>query len=274
MPSFRNREGVELWYEEQGQGRALVLLHGWGMSSAVWAQQMKRLSAGFRVIALDMRGHGQSGSAPSGYDFEGFAADVVDLLAALEIRGACLLGWSMGAEVAIGAARSAEDRLAGLILVSGTPRFSAGDDFPHGLAPQESAGMAIKVRRNLGRALQGFTAGMFVPGELDDPTLAAETADMLARVRYPEQTVALASLKTLAESDLRGLLASIRLPTLVINGSADMVCLPAASDYLATSIHNSSHVVLNGCGHAPFITRPDEFAACIMDFCRRTLEFS
>src|SRR6185369_4748451 len=161
MPWYTNDNCERLWYEDQGEGPAIVLIHGWCMSSAVWRFQLEQLSGSFRVIAPDLAGHSRSEKSADGYSFERFAADIAALFRHLGLEQAILVGWSMGAQVALLARPLVRERLAGLVLVSGTPRFTATDDFPHALAEVEAAGMGVKVRRNVGRALEGFTRSMF-----------------------------------------------------------------------------------------------------------------
>jgi len=268
MPWYEHNAS-RLWYEEHGTGQPLVLLHGWCMSSAVWRFQFAKLSMAYRVIAPDLAGHGRSAPSVAGYSFEGLAADVVALFRHLDLRDALLGGWSMGAQVALAACGHLTARLAGLVLIGATPRFTAAPDFPWGLAPVEAQGMGVKLRRNAQRAREGFTTRMFAPGELADPALADRVRALLGDVPIPEMDVALHSLQALADADQRPLLPHIGLPTLIVNGDQDRICLPGASDYLAQQIPFSSRQVMQGCGHAPFLTRSGEFYSCLVDFGRR-----
>lgn len=269
MPWYANESNDKLWYEDQGTGPVLVLLHGWCMSSTVWRPQLDGLSATFRVIAPDLAGHGRSMCSSGAYGFADFAADITSLFRHLDLQRALLAGWSMGGQVALLASTHLKERLAGLVLVATTPRFTATADFPWGLAPVEATGMALKLRRNATRALDGFTARMFAAGELDDPAQALQIRALLAAVPIPDTNVALQSLQALVDADMRDLLPLIDLPTLVINGDRDIICRPEASDYLAQQISSSSRVIMHGCGHAPFLTRGREFDTCLDDFSRR-----
>lgn len=272
MPWCENDRGPRLWYEERGSGPVLVLVHGWCMSSAVWRFQLETLSAGFRVIAPDLRGHGRSEKSVDGYTFDGFSADIAALFRQLDLREALLAGWSLGAQAVMLAGTRLEQRLAGLALISGTPRFTATADFPHALGAVEADGMGVKVRRNMGRALDGFTARMFAPGELDDTVLAGKIRELLAEIPLPDPEMALQSLISLATADMRPLLPALRLPTLIINGDRDPICLPQASRYLAEAIASSEQVVIAGCGHAPFLTHSRQFNETIVRFGRRIFE--
>lgn len=268
MPWYEDSSGERLWYREQGQGPVLVLVHGWCMSSAVWRFQLDRLSAGFRVIAPDLRGHGDSPLGSAGCCLETFVADIAALFHHLDLHGAVLAGWSLGTQVAMSAVPLLRDRLDALALICGTPRFTSTVGFPHGLARVEADGMALKVRRNLKRALEGFIARMFVPGELAGNDREADIRALLAEIPVPETDVALQSLAALVAADVREQLPSIDLPTLVISGERDPICPSPASAFMAKRIPACRHVTYAGCGHAPFLTHGDEVNACLADFSR------
>lgn len=272
MPWCSLTSGERLWYEEAGEGDCLILLHGWSMSSDIWKFQLESLSRHFHVIAPDLRGHGRSDKCQSGYSFDAFAADVALLVEKSGARRVVLLGWSMGAEIALLASRLLGEQLRGLVLVSGTPCFSARDGFPYALPKVEADGMALKVRRNAVRALEGFKSQMFAEGELETCAAADSIREMLAGLKCPDRDVALASLATLSDGDLRGMLHEVAVPALVVNGDMDRICLPEASAYLHANLCNSVHRQFSGCGHALFLSRKDEFDTCIIDFCRRSLE--
>ena len=273
MPWYPNSLGDQLWYEERGEGTPLVLVHGWCMSSAVWNSILIE-SKHFRVIALDLRGHGNSKQSLKGHGFKELADDVSALFDYLDIKGAILAGWSLGAQVALQAFSQLHDRLAGVVLVSGTPCFTASEDFPHALSKLEGQGMALKIRNNLKRTLDGFVQRMFASGELDNEVLATQINLIMAAVPAPDILVALECLQALLEADMRSLLDTVDLPTLIINGDQDRICLPKASDFMARRIAGSEHLVIKGCGHAPFLSNGLIFETALENFSRRIRERS
>lgn len=266
MPWFNNRDGERLWYREAGCGTPLVLLHGWCMSSAVWQGPFDGLAASFRLIAPDLRGHGSSRPVAGRCDFHTMAADLCDLLQSLDIKNAVLLGWSMGAQVALQACNELAGRLSGLVLVSATPCFTAREDYPFGLSPAEASGMRLKVQRNRERALSGFHARMFAEGEIETAAQSERVAELLSAVVPPETSLAIEALDALASADMRPQLAEIDLPTLLLHGDRDLICLPQASQYLAEGLKSARRTVFSGCGHAPFMTRPEQFNREIISF--------
>lgn len=269
---YRNRRGEQLWYEERGSGYPVVLLHGWCMSSAVWKYQFDDLSGSLRLVAPDLRGHGNSHGSSDHLDFDSFANDLVDLFDCLELTQAVLIGWSLGAQIVLQAVSELSGRLAGQILVSATPRFTATHDFPYGLVANEAGGMRTKIERNLQRALEGFVSRLFAPGELENHPCAAEIRQLLAGIPSPDVTAILDALETLVRADMRNILASIVLPTLIVNGACDRVCLPQASTYLKEHIPGAEQIVIPNCGHAPFLTHSSQFNAEIAGFVGRNSE--
>lgn len=269
MPWFDNNIGNRLWYEDHGEGELIVLLHGWCMSSAVWQVQIELLKTSFRVVAPDLRGHGRSRGDFAGFGFTVFAADLAALFQHLDIKDALLAGWSLGGQVALQALPLLEGRLSGLALISSTPCFTANSSFAHGLSRCEVDGMALKVRRSIVRAMDGFRGLMFAEGELDDQRMSEEVTRILSEVAVPDVNTALECLQALADADMRPLLASVHLSALIVSGDQDRICLPAAAEYLHSQISDSQRVQFFGCGHAPFLTRPERFASVLTNFFRR-----
>jgi pimeloyl-ACP methyl ester esterase len=266
MAWFEGESGNRLWYEDRGTGTPIVFIHGWCMSSAVWRLQAEGLPDSFRVITIDLQGHGKSPANSGGFHINGCAGDIAGLFESLCLQDALLAGWSLGSLIALHVFELLRERLSGLVLISGTPRFTQGDGFPYGLLKSEVDGMIKKVQRSVRRSLEGFTARMFATGELDDPALAALVHELLSAVPVPAADVVLQALDALVETDLRDRLAVIDLPTLIISGDSDVICLPQASEYLEHQISSARRIVFTGCGHAPFITQSIRFNACLETF--------
>lgn len=266
MAWYAADSGARLWYEDRGAGTPIIFIHGWCMSSAVWRLQSEGLLDTFRVITIDLPGHGRSSLGYGGFQIEACAGDIAGLFQSLNLQYALLAGWSLGSLIALESFMLLRDRLSGLVLIGGTPRFTQGGGFPYGLSRIEVDGMIRKVQRSLPRALEGFTARMFASGELDTPSLAATVRELLSSVPLPTTDAALQALEALLESDLRDRLDLIDLPTLIMNGDRDVICLPQASGFLAQGISGAQRIEFAGCGHAPFLTESARFNACLDEF--------
>jgi pimeloyl-ACP methyl ester esterase len=268
MPWYQNRRGEQLWYEDRGTGCPIVLVHGWCMSSAVWKYQFDGLADTHRLLAPDLRGHGRSREISGHLDFDSFAKDLIDLFDCLELSKVVLVGWSMGAQIALQSYDELAGRLSGMVLVSATPRFTASDDYPYALASNEASGMRLKVQRNTQRALDGFYSRLFAEGELESHSSASDIKQLLSAIAIPDTAAVLDALDALARTDMRHLLAGITIPTLVVNGALDRICLPKASRYLKEHIPDAEQTVFPHSGHAPFLTHCHQFNAEILRFTR------
>ncbi len=272
MAWYKNRKGEQLWYEDEGTGCPVVLLHGWCMSSVVWKYQYDAATSLFhdslRLLAPDLRGHGRSREISGGLSFESCANDLVDLFNCLDLSNAVMICWSMGAQIALQSYAELSGKLAGMVLVSATPCFTSSSDFPHGIAESEASGMRLKVQRSVRRAIDGFFSRMFAATELENHHLLSEITQLLESVSPPDTTIVLDALDALVHTDMRKLLNTVTIPTLIVNGSEDRICLPKASSYIKTHIPGAEQVVFPNCGHAPFLTYSHQFNTELLRFIR------
>lgn len=257
MREMRLADGRRFAWREAGQGRPLVLLHGWAMSSAVFAEALADLGRDFRVLAPDLRGHGQSDGS-QGYALADFAADLDVWLKALDLSGVVLAGWSLGGEVALELLPALRDRAAGLLLLSTTPRFTAGDGWQAGLPNGQVHAMARSLKGNYQKAMGEFFALQFVDGEVSPERYRSIVAFAVQAGRLPAPEVALAALATLRTADLRPKLAALDLPALVMHGELDPIIPAGAGRFLAENLPRGRLTLIPGAGHAPFLSRPRE----------------
>jgi pimeloyl-[acyl-carrier protein] methyl ester esterase len=206
------------------------------------------------VLAVDLRGHGDAPPAPSGHGVAAHARDLAALFAGARLEGALLVGWSLGAQVALEALPLVGERVAGLALLAATPCFAAQPGWEHGLPAASVHALAARVRHRPDVALRRFFDGMFAPDELAEGDREALAATVLAAPF--SQGVALAELQDLLVADQRPRLAAIGVPTLLVHGERDPICLPAASAWMAERVPGARRWVLPGVGHAPQLSRP------------------
>ena len=167
MPFYETASGNAIHYRTLGQGVPLVLIHGWAMTGEIWHYQAE-LAKRYRLIIPDLRGHGLSSAPATGYAFGDFADDLAELCASLCLEKAIAVGWSMGAQVVLQAIPAMRDRLAAAVLVSGTPRFTASEDYPHGLPPASIHGLGFLLQRKFEKTIADFVRGMFTGEEEGD----------------------------------------------------------------------------------------------------------
>lgn len=196
-------------------------------------------------------------------------ADLAALFERLELQRTTLVGWSLGAQVALEAFPVLRERLAALVLVGSTPRFTSAEGFGYGLSPADVRGMALRLKRDHSRAMGDFFKGMFAPGEMTPEQYQRVVKEIVIPSRQPSPETALKALGALAEADQRPILPQVDRPVLLIHGSQDTICLPSASGFMAKILPDAVLEPMEGCGHAPFMTRPGEFNSLLTRFLER-----
>ena len=268
MPFFVTPEDVKLNYQIAGRGKPLLFLHGWAMCSRVWKYQVESFSRDFQVICLDLPGHGISESPPGACDFATLTRDVARFIEGLRLEMVTIIGWSLGASLALKLVTSHRLPVVALVLVDGTPSFMVRDDFTHGLPAAAIKRMLKLIDADFTRALQEFNSLLLSQQEraLADRD---EMWDLLTNAGYlPRKEVARSLLVELAREDLRDIVAAVSIPVLLMHGDEDRICLPGASRYMKEHLERADMVTFSGAGHAPFLTQAGCFNHKLGDFLR------
>jgi len=259
MPLFVTPDGVKLNYQIEGCGKPVLFLHGWAMCSRVWKYQVAHLAGAYQVICPDLPGHGASECSSGTCDFASLTRDIALFIDGLGLERVTIVGWSIGASVAIMLAASHRLPVDSLVLVDGTPSFMVRDDFPHGLPAASLRRMLKLADADFSRALREFHSLLL--SEQDQAlTSGDEIRDLLTNEQYlPRRDAARALLAALAREDLRENLRSISIPCLLLHGDQDKICPLGASTYMKERLAQAEITMFPGAGHAPFLTRADCF---------------
>jgi non-heme chloroperoxidase len=258
---------TELYYYEQGQGKPVVLIHGWPLSHRMWESQITALSeAGYRVIAYDRRGFGQSGRPTGGYDYDTFAADLNDLLEQLDLRDVTLAGFSMGGgEVARYIGRYGTARVAKAALLGAVPPFLLKTtDNPEGVDKSVFDGMQAGVRQDRIAFLQKFFPSFYNlhPGQSEDLLAFSKWIAWAASPLATEQCIV-----AFGQTDFRADLAKFDVPTLVAHGDADQIVPLAVSGQRSHELVKGSRLeVVQGAPHGFAATHAQQLNTLLLDF--------
>lgn len=237
---------------------ALLFVHGTMMDGTVWDKQVAAFEARYRCVRPDLRGHGRSTARSPDISFEDHCDDLAALIEKLALKDITLLGWSMGGCVTQVFVTRYPGMVSRLVLIDTIPQRLSDEHFPYGQDPGSTPKTRHALETNFEQTARGF--GPRIAPE--DPQVASYISDLAARAR---QDVTINDYVTTDERSQIGLLAQITLPTTIIGGDGDLVCKPGASTYMAERIPGCTdgvHVIV-GAGHAPFLTRPDEFNAIL-----------
>jgi pimeloyl-[acyl-carrier protein] methyl ester esterase len=248
----------ELYRETSGRGPPLALLHGWGMNLRVFDALRVPLAQHYTVTALDLPGHGRS-PWMSGLT----AAQQLALLAAQLPQDALLVGWSLGAQLALQLAAGGTLRVQRLALIASTPRFVRSEDWPHGLAPAVLQQFAAQLQRDPRRTLMDFLS-LQVRGSARADIVLASLQQTLLEHGEPQNLALAAGLERLQHNDLRALARALCVPTLVIAGQYDRVTPCAAAQALVEMMPQAELLALPRAGHAPFLSHGQEVLAALL----------
>lgn len=252
---------MRLFTETTGTGREVVLVHGWGMNGTIWQGFVPHLGPGLRITRIDLPGHGCSPFANHWQDLDGWVE------ACLEVAPsqALWIGWSLGALIALAAARRKGGRMDGLVAIAGTPRFVRSHHWPHGVAPgtleQFSASLQNDYQGTLGRFL-----ALQVHGGRGGRDTLRELRQRLAACPEPQPQALDVGLGLLRVTDLRQDLPHIHCPCLWLFGRRDSLVPAAVAGDLARLQPEGVVRVLPGAAHAPFLSHADATAAAIQGF--------
>ncbi len=271
--TVQRAERVQLHVQDTGgNGRPVVLIHGWPLSSEAWAPQMPALrDAGFRVIAYDRRGFGRSEKPDHGYDYDTLTDDLAALVVGLDLHDAVLVGFSMGGgEVARYVSLHGQDRLRGVVFAAAVPPcLMKTADNPDGpLTPEAAKQKEDALKADRSAFFDEFTRNFFsANGELKVDEAQRQAA--IALCLQSNQVAALGCMQAFSTTDFRDDLKRISVPALVLHGDADAIVPFESSGALThAAIEHSALHVLKGAPHGCNASHAEAFNAALLAFLR------
>jgi 3-oxoadipate enol-lactonase len=252
--------GVNLAVEERGEGPAVLFVHGYPLDRTIWREQIGALE-GFRCIAVDLRGMGQSDSPDLGYSMPIYAADLAALLDVLGVDDVVLCGLSMGGYVAFEFLRQWRSRVRGLVLMDSR----ADADSPDARRARDAAAATAR-ERGAAAIADAMLSKMLAPATLTrQPDVAEQVRALMSRTPVAGIVGALAAMRDREESEsLLPTLAGV--PTLVIVGEADTLTPPDQARAMAAAIPGGRLAVIAGAGHLPPVEQPEATTARLREF--------
>jgi len=261
---FRHK-GIDLSYVDRGTGVPIVLLHGFPLDHRMWQPQIDTLSDSFRVVSPDLRGFGKSTLAEldvaEGIEMQRYAADVIALLDHLQIdQPAILCGFSMGGYVLWQLALKYSDHIRAIVPCDTRAVADSA----------ETRQARLKMAEDVLLSGTGLVAEAMLPKLLAPQTLAqqpdiSQQVDAMMRAAAPEAVAA--ALRGMAcREDVRGKLASLKMPALLLVGSEDVISPPAEMREIASAMPNAKLIEIAGAGHMTTLENPDAVSSAIRSF--------
>jgi sigma-B regulation protein RsbQ len=249
----------------QTGGQPMVFAHGYGCDQNMWRFVVPAFESEYRTVLFDFVGAG--GSDLSAYDprrygsLQGYAADVLDVVRALDARDVIFVGHSVSAMIGVLAAAGEPDRFSALVLVAPSPRYIDDEGYAGGFAETDIEDLLASLDRNY----LGWSSTMapVIMGNADRPELGAELTASFCRT---DPEVAKRFARATFLSDNRADLAGVKLPTLVLQCSDDPIARDSVGVYVHGQIPGSTLVKLRATGHCPNLSAPAETVTAIADF--------
>jgi non-heme chloroperoxidase len=272
---FTTSDGVRIHYMEAGSGKPLVMIPGWSQTAAQFKHQLEGLSDRYRVIALDMRGHGESSKPSHGYRIHRLSKDVHEFLVANSLADVTLAGHSMGCSVIWGYWELfGGERVAGLVLIdqmpmiTGNPIWAEQEKIDSGALLDKDS--LYSVTNSLAgpdgiKTTEGFIGGMFTK---QYPRAEVDWV-VQQNLKFP-RAYAARLLYDHATNDWRDVLPLIDVPTLIVGGKTSLVGW-RSQEWMGTQIKGSRVVIFEeaeGGNHFMFMENPGKFNQLVKDFMR------
>ncbi|MFD7657165.1 alpha/beta fold hydrolase [Actinosynnema sp. NPDC059797] len=265
-----NSTDVELYYEDHGSGRPVVLIHGYPLDGQSWEKQTDALvKAGYRVITYDRRGFGRSSKTMTGYDYDTFAADLDEVLTQLDLRDVALVGFSMGSgEVARYLGTYGSERVAKAAFLGALqPFLLQAEDNPAGVPQSVFDGIAAQAEADRYAWYENFFVDFFNT----DETLGSRLGDAALRANW---ATAIASAPVAAYAcvpawltDFRADVERIDVPSLILHGTADRILpIDATAREFRRRLPDARYVEVDGAPHGLLLTHAAEVNAALIAF--------
>ncbi|WP_405405904.1 alpha/beta fold hydrolase [Paracoccus sp. Ld10] len=252
MPMMSAKDGTQLYVKHWGQGRPVVLIHGWPLTADSWETQAMGLAeAGYRVISYDRRGFGRSEQPWDGYDYDTLSDDLAAVIGGLGLTDAAIIGFSMGGgEVARYVSRHGAKGVGRLGFISSVaPALLKSDANPEGAPADLFKGMRDGLRKDRPAFLQDFAKQFYGQGLLGGVSQAVlDWTQGMAMMASPRATIECVT--AFGMTDFTADVAQITLPTLVVHGTADkIVPIGATAHRMASMVPTAKLIEYDNAPH-------------------------
>ncbi|WP_099020533.1 alpha/beta fold hydrolase [Mycolicibacterium palauense] len=259
-------DGAVLPYLDKGAGPVLLLVHGVCMTSAFFTHNVDALARAHRVVAVDLRSHGDSPTSRTGNTVAQYARDLHELMTGLDLHDVTGIGWSMGSFVLWDLlSQFGTARVTRLAVVSQGPADLTRPDWPHGIAtPDELSGFVDAMQSDLAAFFAEFVTDMF-----KDPVPQEQAATLLAEITKMEPNPGTAILADQTLRDYRPFLQGLPVPHLLVWGVDEKVVKLASAQWLSNALGDAELHVFDDSGHCPMWEEPERFNELVADWVAR-----
>jgi pimeloyl-ACP methyl ester carboxylesterase len=266
MSYFATEDNCKLYFEEHGEGKAVVFIHGWSCNRHYFKKQLPTFRNRYKVLSYDLRGHGDSDRTEYGLTLAQFAKDLKDLIEYRQLKDVTLIGWSMGVQIIFEyIAQYGCDNIAKTVLIDMTAKMITDDNWTYGLFENYDRKAGMDYMEEMAKCWNSVADG-FVPAMFREGYPLQEDVEWTRRQAYKNTPHVMISMwLAIIQKDYRGLLPQITVPTLITYGTAKSLYCAENSKWLQEHIKGSQLAGFNG-GHIHFMEDPDKFNKAVADF--------
>lgn len=260
MP-YTQVDGTKINYELKGRetGRPVVFLHGLGSSGRDWELQIPAFEGEYRIVLIDMRGHGKSDKPPGPYSVAQFATDTVAVLDHLGIKSADFVGLSMGGMIAFQLAVDYPERVRSMVIANSGPAL-----VPQTLKQRFAVWMRFFIVRAMGMRKMGET---LAPRLFTDAAQELERQTFIERWAENDRRAYLDAMRALIGWSVEERISAIKAPTLILASEQDYTPVSAKAAYVA-KMSTARLKVIENAHHAVAVERPEAFNSTVLEFLR------
>lgn len=266
----QNSQPIELFVEDNGDGRPVVLLHGWPLDSRSWEPQMHPLlAAGYRVITYDRRGFGRSSRPTVGYDWDTLAADLDQVLTQLDLRNATVVGLSLGTgELARYIGSRGTERLHSCVFIETlAPSFAKSDDNPQGVDAAGVTGVQNAILEDRYTWLTGLINDFLNLEDYQGKRVSEGTVRAMWNAGAEAGAYATWACPPGWLADFSSDITHIDVPTLIIHGTADRILpIDGQGRRMHAALPAATYVEIEGGPHLGVVTHADEINTALLSF--------
>lgn len=273
MPVIQNKTGTQIVginYVDYGHGQPIVLIHGWPLSHKAWEKQIAALvEGGYRVIAYDRRGFGQSDAPWEGYDYDALASDLHALITHLDLQQVNLVGFSMGGgEVIRYLTRYGTDNINKIALVASIiPLVKQKDDNPAGVPEAGLQDILSALKTDRVKFLSNFHPAFYNYRGDGKPVSEQQLKYDFSISSHAAAHATIGAAKAWMDTDFRSECKHVTIPALIIHGKADeTVPIATSAEQAAELLPNSQLIVYDDAPHGLNITHADQLNGDLMAF--------
>lgn len=268
--SANSIDSINIFYQEYGEGKPVIFIHGWPLNHEMWEYQLLELSKyNIRCIAYDRRGFGKSDRTWGSYDYDTLAADLNNLITHLNLSEVTLVGFSMGGgEIARYIGKYGTEKIKKVVLISSvTPYMLQTNDNSEGIKKEIFDDMIDKIIADRPEFLKEFGKQFYGVDMLNQPVSKATLQWNQMQCLMSSLNATVDCVRSFSETDFRNDLKKIDIPVLIIHGDADKtVPINVSGDKTAALLPHAKYIVYANAAHGLFITEKEKLNADLLHF--------